>query len=375
MHDPGQKLAKLRGRLQVRWDDARTSQVQRRVLQSQRRQLTMRIGGACALAMLLLLLGPRLWHAALLRTATAPLRPDRSLLLADRSLASPLGAADVLRVKEDGPQRTVVEVVQGAARFDVVRRPERLFRVEAGKVSVEVLGTSFRVERGGAQVTVAVDRGRVRVLWDGQQRELAAGQHESFPPAAKTSAEKGSGPVATEVPKAAEPKAAACPLPALAPLPKCQESAAAGSTAATAVRPVHVPQRSRAVHAWPHPAVQLLKEADTARRGGDLEAALKLLQELLRDHRKDPRAPLAAFTLGKLQTEELAQPEAAARSFALSQALEPDGPLAEDALAREVKAWDAAGKKDHARERAEEYLRRYPQGVRSALVRRHGHLQ
>jgi len=375
MHDPGQKLAKLRGRLQVRWDDARTSQVQRRVLQSQRRQLTMRIGGACALAMLFLLLGPRLWHAALPRTATAPLRPDRSLLLADHSLASPLGATDVLRVKEDGPQRTVVEVVQGAARFDVVRRPERLFRVEAGKVSVEVLGTSFRVERGRAQVTVAVDRGRVRVLWDGQQRELAAGQRESFPPAAEPRAEAESGPIATEVPKAAEPKAAACPLPALAPLPTCQQPAAAAAPAATAARPMHAPYRSRAVHAWSHPAVQLLREADTARRGGELGAALKLLQELLRDHRKDPRAPLAAFTLGKLQTEELAQPEAAARSFALAQALEPDGPLAEDALAREVEALDAAGQKDHARERAEEYLRRYPQGIRSALVRRHGHVQ
>ncbi|MEO7092617.1 MAG: hypothetical protein ABI175_05150, partial [Polyangiales bacterium] len=89
----------------------------------------------------------------------------------------------------------------------------------------------------------------------------------------------------------------------------------------------------------------------------------------------DPRAPLAAFTLGRVLLEELGQPGQAAEAFAKARALGGAGPLAEDALAREVEAWWRAGATDKAHERAEEYVKVYPKGLRIRSVRKYGGLE
>jgi transmembrane sensor len=81
---------------------------------------------------------------------------------------------------------------------------------------------------------------------------------------------------------------------------------------------------------------------------------------------------LAAFTLGRVLLEELGQPNEAAAAFARAEALAPRGALAQDAIAREVEAWSRAGEVSRARARAEEYLRRYPEGRRIRSVRHFG---
>jgi transmembrane sensor len=116
-------------------------------------------------------------------------------------------------------------------------------------------------------------------------------------------------------------------------------------------------------------AEDLLGAADTARSAGRRSESVALLRRLLREHRDDARAPLAAFTLGRILLMELAQPGEAALAFAEVRVLAPAGPFAEDALAREAEAWNKAGDAGKAAERAREYLRRYPHG------RRAGHLQ
>ena len=45
------------------------------------------------------------------------------------------------------------------------------------------------------------------------------------------------------------------------------------------------------------------------------------------------------------------------------------GPLAEDALAREVEAFSQAGATEQAKARAQDYLRLYPNGRRAETVR------
>jgi RNA polymerase sigma factor (sigma-70 family) len=55
--------------------------------------------------------------------------------------------------------------------------------------------------------------------------------------------------------------------------------------------------------------------------------------------------------------------------------LAPDGPLAEDALAREVEAWSRCGEVEIARARATTYSQRYPRGRRAQMVRRFGGLE
>jgi transmembrane sensor len=91
-------------------------------------------------------------------------------------------------------------------------------------------------------------------------------------------------------------------------------------------------------------------------------------------HPDDPRAPLAAFTLARVHLEELGAPREAARAFARARELAPNGPLAEDALAREVEAWSRAGETETAHARAVEYTQRYPAGRRLRAVRKFGGL-
>jgi transmembrane sensor len=105
---------------------------------------------------------------------------------------------------------------------------------------------------------------------------------------------------------------------------------------------------------------------------GRAQEGAALLRKIVQEHRSDPRAPLAAFTLGRLLLMELGQPRQAAAAFGDARALAPAGPFAEDALAREVEAWAKAGDSAKARARADDYLRSYPTGRRASAVRTFG---
>jgi transmembrane sensor len=119
----------------------------------------------------------------------------------------------------------------------------------------------------------------------------------------------------------------------------------------------------------------LLLAGDVARLSGHAAAAVGTLARAAALHPDDPRAPLAAFTLGRVHLEDLGAPRDAALAFARARELAPDGPLAEDALAREVEAWSRAGEAETARARALTYTRRYPQGRRAHAVRLFGALE
>ena len=100
---------------------------------------------------------------------------------ADGSTVVPLNGRETsFAVVEDTPQRIVVALAKGGARFDVVPRPERVFAVRAGTVTVSVLGTAFSVERVADRVGVAVTRGAVQVDWGAGARRLAAGEEGWF---------------------------------------------------------------------------------------------------------------------------------------------------------------------------------------------------
>jgi len=116
----------------------------------------------------------------------------------------------------------------------------------------------------------------------------------------------------------------------------------------------------------------LLLAADVARLSGHPGAALAPLRQVLRAHRDDPRAALAAFTLGRALLDQLGNSAEAADAFHDARALGAGGPLEEDALAREVEAASRAGDTDRARAAAEEYLRLYPAGRRVRAVRKFG---
>jgi transmembrane sensor len=116
----------------------------------------------------------------------------------------------------------------------------------------------------------------------------------------------------------------------------------------------------------------LLLAADTARLSGDPGAAVPYLERVVRNHAGDPRAGLASFTLGRVLLDELGRPSEAADAFA--RARKGGGPLAEDALAREVEATARAGDTVRSQELAREYQALYPNGRRAKSVSRWGGL-
>jgi transmembrane sensor len=284
----------------------------------------------------------------------------------------------------------VFTVDQGGVWFTVTRRPDRVVRVLAGGVEVEVVGTRFLVERAEDQVRVQVDHGRVRVRAGGEARELTDGAEASFPLLQGPAPLPGSlpAPGSGEAPPPDEGGAGPSPSSAR-PLPERGPSRRAPAPRAPASRrPDQAWQRLAAAgdyaRAWDalreaappsDEPVELLLAADVARLSRHPEAALGPLERLLALYPFDARAPLAAFTLGRVLLDELGRPREAAAAFARVREVDPTNALAEDALAREVESHDRAGDAARAHTLALEYERRYPEGQRLRAVRHFGGLQ
>jgi transmembrane sensor len=118
----------------------------------------------------------------------------------------------------------------------------------------------------------------------------------------------------------------------------------------------------------------LLAMADVFRQTQHPDRAIAPLERLVERHPADPRAPTASFTLGRVLLDELHRPDAAVDALRRSRSLSPKGPLASDALAREVEALARANRRREAIARAYEYLRAYPTGPHRDAVRRWGGL-
>lgn len=282
---------------------------------------------------------------------------DEPMRFADGSTAVPWGGREAsLTVVEDTPARVVVALANGGARFEVIPRPERVFSVRAGDVTVNVLGTSFSVERVADRVGVVVTRGAVQVDWGVGTRRMVAGDDAWFPPllVSPSSAGEESADAAASATNEERPVRA----PKRAPRGVSTNPPAPG-TATPAVPPENGQRDAAAApgHEANDPAT-LMADADRARLAGRFEEGAALLERLVREYPRDPRAPLAAFSLGRLLLGELHRPAEAARAFARARALAPEGPLADDALAREAEAWTRAGDPDRARAREAEYRAR-----------------
>jgi transmembrane sensor len=267
--------------------------------------------------------------------------PGASTRFADGSVATPLDGSGALTVLEDAANRIAVDLPRGRARFDVVPNRDRSFSVRAGDVTVTVVGTAFTVERIADRVGVSVERGVVRVDWGVGSRQLRLGESGWFPPLVVGGLVR-------------------------APEPRSRRAHGASATSVNA-RAEDASTSGRADGA--RTAADLLSAADAARVAGQADEAADLLRLLLRSHRRDPRAPLAAFTLGRVLMIELDRPREAAAAFAEARALAPRGPFAEDAEAREAEAFDKAGDAANARARALDYLERYPNGRRAEAMR------
>ena len=300
----------------------------------------------------------------------APLAVERPLpRLADGSSIVLDGPSAILKTVRESSDEVVVQLEAGGAHFEVARRPSRIFRVQAGPVTVQVIGTRFHVRREGAHTRISVDRGRVLASWWGGSRELGVGDEGTFPPESagtETRAAESPTPTPATTPTTVV-TGGAIPLPRLSPSPK-GVVAPSPSRAATSLARGAQPAARRTPQA-------LFALADQARSEGRPEGAVGYLREIVERYPNDPHAPMAAFTEGRLLLEALKQPRSAAGAFGQARALAAHGPLAEDALARQVEALAAAGDAAAARAHAEHYRALYPHGPRLNAVMRFAGVQ
>jgi transmembrane sensor len=427
MNDLTARVADAKSHATPHWSAEREQLVRARVdVKAAMRRKTKRAAVAALALLSLFAAAFVVWHRAPVPAPQAAARPTAATLLRLEDGSTVVAGTPDARVEPVEIVSTVasMRLLTGSARFSVTPNKNRTFIVMARDVTVTVLGTLFAVnlEPGGVRVTV--ERGRVHVAWPAGERVLNLGEEafiadtpvveervvpEKRADVAERAALPGRAPA--EAPPGAERPApegelsspgratdvAATPngptestVPGGAAWQGARTTARSGASTGAASSPGRDSWRALAEegdYAGAYKLMQpnwagavrdepgdLLLAADVARLGGHPERAIGPLQRVVGQHATDSRAPLAAFTLGRTLLDQLGRPREAASAFATARRLEPRGAMAQDALAREVESWSRAGEASLARERAEEYVSRYPKGRRIGAVRRLGGL-
>jgi transmembrane sensor len=346
-------------------------------------QAQARVVAACALALAvlastagLMLLRPapgirraagpvRLLGGGELGSLVAGANETRPFALSDGSWVTlrPDSRIDVL---ENNAATFVTLLSSGGAGFKVQPGGPRRWTIECGLATVEVVGTRFSVFRDPFRVRVDVEHGVVLVrgervrdhvqrLVDGQSLEVAA---QPEPPAG------GERPVADA--DAGEPLRTGR-VPAPAADARWQDFARRGSYAEA--YGLLGPGGVRRVNDMGS-VEDLLTVADVARLSGHPADAVPALRRIIMEHPADSSAPLAAFTLGRVELDALGHPAEAADAFARAIAMGVPQGLLDDACARLVEARARANDMDGARQAADEYRARFAEGAHAGDVAR-----
>lgn len=385
-------LERARGALRPEADEARVQRVWTEVARRRREPRApmgrRRLAFAALASLTMVGIGWSAWELA-----SEPAIPHELRLANDTPLPARLQGevrlSDASRVVVDESARLDVlandtralglALRRGRARFEVTPGGPRSWNVDAGAVSVQVVGTVFEVARSREGVAVSVERGAVLVrgasVPDRVQR-LEAGQRLFVPNNA------GSEPLATSAETTHEPEGAPedglvdtrdaledaldDPAPAREAPWRAELARRRYDRAFEALGAVgHARETRRA-----RDVAELWELADVARFSGHPSEAAVPLRRLVAEHPHDPRAALAAYTLGRLELDALGAPHAAAESFARSETLGLPEALREAAAASHVEALGRAGRRDEARMAAERYVARHPEGARRAQVER-----
>jgi hypothetical protein len=322
---PDQALARLRPRWTAARAEHNLARTRARIARARRRVHALVAAGAAAtivFALVQLRRAPVAQHAVVAARAATEQSASQlqlQLQLDDGStiaLGSPRARVSVASTSRE---RIEIELAGGPATFAIPAREGRAVVVHMARFDVTILAAAFTLAPIEARARVDVTSGDVEVRWSGGRTVVGAGSVAILP-----------------------------------------ASVAASSSVASRVAP---------------DAEALMRDADAARRAGHPAAAVPYYRRLLRAFPTDERAPVAAFTLGRVLLTQLDRPDEAADAFATSRRLAPAGALAEDAWAREVEAAARAGEPDRARRLARAYLARHGDEPRATAVRRAGGLE
>ncbi len=266
-------------------------------------------------------------------------RANTELVLSDGSHLRSLQPSE-LEILENSAHVFSVFLHRGEIEFDIPPGGPRRWTIETGLVTVEVVGTKFIVARSETGVRVSVERGvvlvrgervlnRVRRLEHGQTFELTSPQELE---------EVRVEPTAIEQPTPALKKRAITPPPPL------ELVADAGAPA---------------LDTGPS-AEELFALADVARVSGHPYEAIGVLNRLIDAHPDDAMAPVAAFTIGKIQLEQLEAFDDASLSFERANLLGLPEALREQAFVRWIEALRRAHNLTRCREVAGQYRSLFP---------------
>jgi transmembrane sensor len=276
-----------------------------------------------------------------------------------------LGPGARLEPLESTARSVVLMLASGRATFDVEPGGPRRWSVECGLATVEVVGTRFVITRSAERVLVEVERGTVLVRGErvpNRVQRLTAGSALEVlsPPNPLTL--QATAPALPVAPSAVPADPTAPKAPAAAP--RVWRDLATHGAYTDAYRSLG-PSGMGAEVAHSASAQDLLALADVARLSGHAAEAVPPLTRVLTEHLDDSRAPIAAFTLGKLHLATLGQPAAAARDFSKAIALGLPSGLMEDAFGYLVEARGKAGDSAGARAAAESYRKKFPNSSRA----------
>ena len=264
-----------------------------------------------------------------------------------------------------------IEVVKGAAHFDVTHDPARVFRVLAAGVSVEVIGTSFTVELYSGGARVAVDCGARQGPLERQESHAIGRRSRRF-----RSARSRMWTLRSTSFRTMKPRTVALPFPPLL------EPRAAGHPANGARWPAMAtsPERTKLFAEKVRAPCATMRKSFSCRPTSRASAGIPIKRsrhcaDCSRDMRPMPRRRLPRSRWAACSSTSSQRPRERPQAFARSYRLAPNGALSQDALAREVEAWSRAGESALAHERALRYVQTYPQGRKVNAVRHYGGIE
>lgn len=265
---------------------------------------------------------------------------QRTFELNDGSAVS-VGPRSDLKMTAMNESQTALTLSRGRVHCNVAHNPQRDFLVRAGPVLVRVIGTEFSVEvkerPAQPSVRVQVERGIVEVIpREGQRLRLSAG--ETWEVDLRESEAELSAGAST-----------------------ANSSKADGAGPASSSPAMPTPDAASRADAW-------FAEARRHRHAGEWRAAADQYAALLRTYPSDPRTGIVALELGRIRMDQLGDPAGALAPLRAAERATQGG-LADDALARQVRALWQLGDVPSCQRARTRYLERYPSGVHAQSVR------
>ncbi len=271
-----------------------------------------------------------------------------------------------LEVLYNGAREVVLLLREGQVEITVALEARRRWTIDCGVATVEVVGTRFRLDRESERLRVEVLEGVVVVrgeqVQSGLQRIERGGSLEVQAPSRQSAPRVASVAREDDIEENVDEQVDERVMPRAAWLHAARDQEF--ERAYDLLQPRGVATASRNARS----VEELLSLADVARNSGHPEEAVLPLEIVLSEHPGDSRAPLSAFTLGRLCLERLGRPRRAAWAFERSMDLGLPTALVEDALYLKVVSLIRAGDRAGARRAGRTYLARFPNGTHAQAV-------